>query len=70
MEEGGDEPVQHTWMLEPVDGSKMQTHVIRISGSEESGRLLAKHLLDEMTIKECIGNIQMMHGPCVRHRKL
>lgn len=57
-------------LLEPVEGSRKQADVIRMSGVDESGGLLAEHLLGEVAVKKCVGDIQLMHRPYTRHSEL
>ena len=50
-------------LLQSVQGPREQAHMIRMVGVDEADRLLAVHLLGEMTVEKSIGDIHLVHRP-------
>src|SRR4051812_2142319 len=44
--------------------------MLRMSVVDESRRLLTIHLLLEMTMEECVGDVHLVHRPCARDCEL
>ena len=57
-------------LLEPVQGAREQAHMIRVGAVDEPRRLLAEHLLLEMTVEKGVRDVHLVHRPPARHREL
>ena len=71
LEEGRDPLVPGPrCLLQPVERTGEQAHVVRIVGVDETSRLLTEHLLVEMDMQESIRHIELVDRPSARNSKL
>ena len=54
-------------LLQPVERTGEQAHVVRIVGVDETSRLLTKHLLVEMAMQKSISHIELVNWPGARN---
>ena len=57
-------------LLQPVERTGEQAHVVRIVGVDETSRLLTEHLLVEMAMQESIRHIELVDRPSARNSEL
>ena len=57
-------------LLQPVERTREQAHVVRIVGVDETRRLLTEHLLVEMAMQESIKHVKLVNRPSARNSKL
>ena len=57
-------------LLQPVERTGEQAHVVRMVGVDETSRLLTEHLLVEMAMQESIRHIELVDRPSARNSKL
>ena len=53
-------------LLEPIEGFSQETHVVRVLGVDEAGRLGAVHRLMEIAIEEGVLYIKLVYRPVAR----
>ena len=71
LEEGRDPLVPGPrCLLQPVERTGEQAHMVRIVGVDETSRLLTEHLLVEMAMQESIRHIDLVDRPSARNSKL
>ena len=71
LEEGRDPLVPGPrCLLQPVERTGEQAHVVQIVGVDETSRLLTEYLLVEMAMQESIRHIELVNRPSVRNSKL
>ena len=57
-------------LLQPVERTGEQAHVVRMVGVDETSRLLTEHLLVEVTMQKSIGHVKLVNGPGARNSEL
>lgn len=57
-------------LLQPVERTGEQAHMVRMVGVDETNRLLTEHLLVEVAMQKSIGHVELVNGPGVRNSEL
>ena len=57
-------------LLQPIERTGEQAHVVQIGGVDETSRLLTEHLLVEMTMQESIRHVELVNRPSARNSRL